>query len=152
MSNFGGIKFSPLGNVHAYAYRFCWNPLLLDWFAGYLRRWSNINYLRRNAFLFYCFQMSDKNVLFFFFFCLFQHYVVLISRQIQTSGLTQKGNMKETRKPHADDKFCGISRLKVQKYFSNFVWAEPQLLAFPVIQEELKSRMNEWTVCFFSYR
>ncbi|XP_031408855.1 solute carrier organic anion transporter family member 1A2-like [Meleagris gallopavo] len=34
-----------------------------------------------------------------------------ISRQIQTSGLTQKGNMKETRKPRADDKFCGISRL-----------------------------------------
>uniref|UniRef100_A0A669Q8Q0 Solute carrier organic anion transporter family member n=2 Tax=Phasianus colchicus TaxID=9054 RepID=A0A669Q8Q0_PHACC len=34
-----------------------------------------------------------------------------ISRQIHTSGLTQKGNMKETRKPRADDKFCGISRL-----------------------------------------
>uniref|UniRef100_A0A8C2Y5W9 Solute carrier organic anion transporter family member n=1 Tax=Coturnix japonica TaxID=93934 RepID=A0A8C2Y5W9_COTJA len=33
--------------------------------------------------------------------------------QIQTSGLTQKVNMKETRKPRADDKFCGISRLKL---------------------------------------
>lgn len=89
-------------------------------------------------------------IFFPFFFCLFQHCKGII-KQIQILGSIQQANMREDEKPRAEDKFCGISRLKVQKYFSNFLWMQLQLFALTAIQQELKYRLKEWTVWFFLY-
>lgn len=66
-------------------------------------------------------QTRDENVS-FFFFRLFQHCNGVIGQaQKQTLGSIKKGNMKEAEKPRAGDKFCCVSKLKVQKYFGNFL-------------------------------